>query len=46
MLLKEEIRVVVGAGGYNNNPEWIQTEETELNLLKRGNWEKSFHLIR
>lgn len=42
MLLKEEIRVVVGVGGYNNNPKWIQTEETELNLLKRDDWEKKF----
>lgn len=42
MLLKEEIRVVVGAGEYNNNPKWIQTEETELNLLKRDDWEGKF----
>lgn len=34
MLIKQnEIKVVVGAGAFNNNPGWIQTQEDELNLL-------------
>jgi predicted SAM-dependent methyltransferase len=39
---QNNLKVVIGAGEYNNNPEWLQTQETELNLLKRGNWEKKF----
>ncbi|OZB99017.1 SAM-dependent methyltransferase [Paenibacillus sp. XY044] len=38
----KDIRVVIGAGGYNNNPEWTQTEETELNLLRREQWSDRF----
>ena len=30
---QEEMKVVVGAGAFNNNPGWIQTKEEELNLL-------------
>ncbi|WZY01432.1 SAM-dependent methyltransferase [Bacillus sp. FSL W7-1360] len=37
-----DIKVVVGAGPYNNNPGWIHTNETELNLLARHTWEKRF----
>ena len=30
---QDDIKVVVGAGAFNNNPGWIQTQEDELNLL-------------
>lgn len=43
-MTKEQLRVVVGAGEYNNNPGWIQTQETELNLFKRDDWERRFVL--
>jgi predicted SAM-dependent methyltransferase len=42
MITKENNRVVIGAGEYNNNPDWLQTQETELDLLKRTDWEKKF----
>jgi predicted SAM-dependent methyltransferase len=38
----KDLRVVIGAGEYNNNPGWIQTQEAELNLLKRHDWEQRF----
>ncbi len=38
----KDIRVVIGAGGYSNNPEWTQTEETELNILRREQWSDRF----
>ncbi|MBS4218089.1 SAM-dependent methyltransferase [Bacillus sp. FJAT-49711] len=37
-----EIKIVVGAGEYNNNPEWIHTQENELNLLDISIWKKRF----
>ena len=37
-------RIVVGSGGSRNNPDWIHTEEEELSLLKRSNWEDRFEL--
>lgn len=40
--IKEDIRVVIGAGVYNNNPEWIQSRESELNLLQRHQWLERF----
>jgi predicted SAM-dependent methyltransferase len=40
--INEDIRVVIGAGVYNNNPEWIQTQESELNLLQRHQWLERF----
>lgn len=39
---EDSIKVVIGAGNYNNNPGWIHTQETELNLLKRKDWENKF----
>lgn len=39
---QENLRVIIGAGEYNNNPGWIQTQETELNLLIREHWEDKF----
>ncbi|UOR11195.1 class I SAM-dependent methyltransferase [Halobacillus amylolyticus] len=35
-------KVVIGAGEYNNNPGWRQTQETELNLLNKNDWIKEF----
>lgn len=37
-----ELKVVIGSGGYNNNPGWLHTEEDELNLLKRSSWRENF----
>lgn len=42
MKTQEGLKVVVGSGEYNNNPDWLQTQETELNLLRRADWEKRF----
>ena len=39
---QDEIKVVVGAGVFNNNPGWIQTQENELNLLDKATWEERF----
>ena len=39
---QDEIKVVVGAGVFNNNPGWIQTQEDELNLLDKATWEERF----
>ncbi|TCM96590.1 putative SAM-dependent methyltransferase [Paenibacillus sp. BK033] len=38
----DEIRVVIGAGDYKNNPEWIQTQESDLDLLQRDQWAGRF----
>lgn len=35
MVVKDELKIVVGAGEINNNPGWLHTNEDELNLLKR-----------
>lgn len=32
----DNLRVVIGAGDYDNNPGWIKTQETELNLLQES----------
>ena len=36
------IKIVIGSGEYNNNPTWLQTQEAELNLLKKIDWEDKF----
>ncbi len=33
-------RIVIGAGPYHNNPGWYHTQEDELNLLNRSDWER------
>jgi predicted SAM-dependent methyltransferase len=38
----EAIKIVVGAGGYNNNPGWIHTQEEDLSLLNRTQWLQQF----
>ncbi|PGC33563.1 SAM-dependent methyltransferase [Bacillus pseudomycoides] len=40
---QKEIKLVIGAGEYNNNPGWLHTNEEELNLLKREDWIKRFN---
>ena len=40
--MMNELKVVIGAGGYNNNPGWLHTEEDELNLLKHSSWSEKF----
>ncbi|MFJ5758682.1 class I SAM-dependent methyltransferase [Neobacillus sp. NPDC093182] len=42
VVIEKEIKVVIGAGEYNNNPGWVQTQEEELNLLDETNWDKRF----
>ena len=32
---QKEIKLVIGAGEYNNNLGWLHTNEEDLNLLKR-----------
>jgi predicted SAM-dependent methyltransferase len=33
-----DIRIVIGANHYHNNPGWIHTQKEELNLLDRNYW--------
>lgn len=42
MMQKEEIKIVIGAGGYNNNPGWIHTQEEEVDLLDGETWKEKF----
>ncbi|GIN71893.1 hypothetical protein J14TS2_23680 [Bacillus sp. J14TS2] len=42
MNTQENLKVVIGAGEYDNNSTWLQTQETELNLLKKADWEGKF----
>ncbi|UZJ78553.1 class I SAM-dependent methyltransferase [Fictibacillus sp. KU28468] len=42
MLLHAETKIVIGAGPYNNNPGWIHTQEEELSLLDKRQWENAF----
>ncbi|UFT98364.1 SAM-dependent methyltransferase [Radiobacillus kanasensis] len=39
MNVTNEIKVVIGAGLYNNNPGWIHTQEEELDLLDEETWD-------
>ena len=39
----DEIKVVIGAGEYVNNPGWIHTQEEELNLLDENMWQNRFN---
>ena len=36
--LLKNIKIVIGSGGYNNNPGWLHTEENEVyqNFVKVG----------
>lgn len=42
VVIEKEIKVVIGAGEYNNNPGWVQTQEEELNLLDETTWDNRF----
>lgn len=37
------IKLVIGAGEYNNNPGWLHTQADELNLLDEGTWHTMFN---
>lgn len=37
-----DVKVVIGAGEFINNPGWIHTEEKELNLLDENTWQNRF----
>ncbi|TCP29388.1 putative SAM-dependent methyltransferase [Scopulibacillus darangshiensis] len=39
---QKDIKVVIGAGEYRNNPGWIHTKEEELNLLNKDDWDRMF----
>lgn len=39
---EKEIRIVVGAGSFINNPGWVHLQEEELNLLEKEDWTKRF----
>ncbi|SES18700.1 Predicted SAM-depedendent methyltransferase [Gracilibacillus ureilyticus] len=38
----KDIKIVIGAGEYVNNPGWIHTQEEELNLLDENTWQNRF----
>jgi predicted SAM-dependent methyltransferase len=42
VIKREEIKIVIGAGEYNNNPGWMHTQEEELNLLDVTTWNDKF----
>lgn len=35
----DKLKIVVGAGQYHNNPGWIHLQQTELDIVKKDNWE-------
>jgi predicted SAM-dependent methyltransferase len=37
-----DIKVVIGAGEFMNNPGWIHTQENELDLLNPDTWNNRF----
>ncbi|MFC7785344.1 MULTISPECIES: methyltransferase domain-containing protein [unclassified Rossellomorea] len=37
-----ELKIVIGAGEYVNNPGWIHTQEEDLNLLDESKWKNRF----
>ncbi|MEH7334845.1 SAM-dependent methyltransferase [Neobacillus drentensis] len=40
---QNEIKLVIGAGEYNNNPGWLHTQKEELDLLDETTWQNRFH---
>ncbi|WP_226658258.1 class I SAM-dependent methyltransferase [Pseudalkalibacillus hwajinpoensis] len=42
MQREESIRVVIGSGDYSNNPGWMETQESELDLLNQQQWQERF----
>jgi predicted SAM-dependent methyltransferase len=41
-LQHNDMKIVIGAGEYYNNPGWIHTQEEELNLLDVNTWTNKF----
>ncbi|WP_028775951.1 class I SAM-dependent methyltransferase [Shimazuella kribbensis] len=41
-MIHSKLRIVIGAGKYNNNPEWTHTQKNELHLLKTDDWLRKF----
>ncbi|KZE69227.1 protein distantly related to SAM-dependent methyltransferase [Fictibacillus phosphorivorans] len=41
-MTRPHIKIVIGAGVYNNNPGWLHTQEEELNLLDESKWAVKF----
>jgi predicted SAM-dependent methyltransferase len=39
---EKEIKIVIGAGEYNNNPGWVHSQEEELNLINETTWDRMF----
>lgn len=39
----KDIKIVIGAGDYMNNPGWLHTQENELNLLDSQLWATRFN---
>lgn len=37
-----EIKLVIGAGEYNNNPGWLHTQQEHLDLIDEKTWSKRF----
>lgn len=37
-----EQKVVIGSGGYNNNPGWLHTEEADLDIISADSWKNQF----
>jgi predicted SAM-dependent methyltransferase len=42
VVTEKEIKIVIGAGEYINNPGWVHTQEEEINLLDETTWSKKF----
>ncbi|WP_316569600.1 SAM-dependent methyltransferase [Neobacillus sp. YIM B06451] len=40
---QKEIKLVIGAGEYNNNPGWHHSQEDDLNLLDENTWHDKFN---
>lgn len=38
----QDSKIVIGAGEYMNNPGWMHTQESELNLLNSDAWNDRF----
>lgn len=37
-----KLKVVIGAGKFNNNPDWVHTQEKQLNIVEENSWAESF----
>ncbi|KGA96472.1 hypothetical protein AJ85_11335 [Alkalihalobacillus alcalophilus ATCC 27647 = CGMCC 1.3604] len=41
-MLTNSLKIVIGAGPYQNNPGWLHTQEEHLSLTNPKNWETHF----